>query len=227
MPMPAVQIAYALSRLVTAAAQLQTQLTASGGKPTDEIIATIGAEVLSWLRIESADIAPVAHVGIDLLTRPTRLAKGAFVAHRITTREPIPRMTTPPRAPTPEIRFERVLDVANRLSPADCCPICGVPSPLLTPLRASFGRGLSGGWSTVPSHTYNALHTSPQLLREPIQPCSHWCGTATTPDEVRALLPQGGVARARHATTADGRPRRDGADTRWRCWRSNDGHVAQ
>jgi len=67
-PMPAVQIAYALSRLVTAAGQLQTQLTASGGKPTDEIIATIGAEVLSWLRIESADIAPVAHVGTDLLT---------------------------------------------------------------------------------------------------------------------------------------------------------------
>lgn len=140
----------------------------------------------------------------------------------------IPHMDAPLRAPTPEIRFERVVDLANRLVVADLCPhpSCGAPSPLHIPPRAPFGRGLRsadlGGWSTVPSRTYNALYTAPQSLT---QPCRHWQGVASTPDEVRALLPQGGVARARHATDAQGRDRGEGVDSRWRCWRLDDnGH---
>jgi len=134
----------------------------------------------------------------------------------------IPRMDIAKRMDAPEIRFERVPDVDRRLVIADLCPYpsCGAPSPLHAPPRATFGRG----WSTVPSRADNAPYTDPQRA---IEPCSHWAGLAVTPDEVRALLPRGGVARARHATDAVGEKRGGGVDSRWRCWRHDDGHVAQ
>ena len=134
---------------------------------------------------------------------------------------PIPRTDTPPRAPTPEWRIERVPDMDRRMTPVDLCPSCGAPAPLSASLRASFGRG----WSTVPSRTYNALSVAPQRT---IDPCIHWVGVAASLGEAKALLPQGGVARARHATDAQERARA-GVDSRWRCWRPDDdnGHVAQ
>jgi len=140
-------------------------------------------------------------------------------------------MDTPPRAPTPEWLVERVRDIervrgAERLvAIADRCPhpSCGAPSPLSVPPRASFGRD----WSTVPTRYNNASYTAPGRATAPAtQRCSHWAGVAETLDEAKALLPQGGVARARHARDAEGRVRA-GVDSRWRCWRTDDGHVAQ
>jgi len=66
-PMTAEQISYAIARLPGAAALLHTQLTASGGAATPEIIATTIAEALSWLHVEGVAPAPVTHTGTDTL----------------------------------------------------------------------------------------------------------------------------------------------------------------
>jgi len=128
-------------------------------------------------------------------------------------------MDTTKRTDAPEIRFERVPDVDRRLNVGDLCPSCGAFSPLYTrPYTTADGK-----WSIAPSRFYGASRTSlAPLAMSGGDPCHHWLGIAATPDEVRALLPRGGVARARHATDALGEERGEGVDSRWRCWRLDD-----